>query len=700
MSPEQPKFLTSAPGNMATDQLKHPASPDIPNSKPVVVGIYGIPGSGKTFLLNKLTLELKDSGQFSFYEGSAMISSLVPGGLEAFQKLSEHDKTRYRQLAITTIGDECATTGRTAIITGHFMFWAEGEEAGKAVCTSGDLNTYTHIIYLGIPAEVIAQRRLDDSEKTRAAVSVEHLRRWQEEEKTQLHRLCMDHGILFSVIGLGRSSDLVAHVLALAHDFRVHTEEYNLRRAKSILDQALGRGSKKLETVLVVDGDRTLAAVDTGTLFWRMVANSRGSEDGDLLKELFSGPLGYSYVAFRQANLLYEEVHHDLHFNDLCDAVAAEVTLYPEFLELLKRVEASEHVRAVVVTCGLASIWERVLERVGLTRIKTIGAGPIGNDAVVVNAEVKAALVAHVHTIHHCRVFAFGDSPLDLDMLSKADQAVVVVGEDSIRSKTMEAALLDAIDNGGLRAQQVLLPSNVSPRLDTTKLPLVDITDPEFIESVFRRPRCPSLQVLHATSKSAAKLLMTPTRNATIAGPALRDAHRRVGWYLAMEFLADLIGLEEYQIPHVQGHQTEGHRLVHEQRTLIVALMRGGEAMAFGVNDAFPLAMFVHAKRPEEILPDHVERQHTVLLVDSVVNNGNTAMQFIRRVRDLHAGARIVVVAGVVQSQAVTGDKPLARALVHDANLNIVALRLSDNKYTGRGTTDTGNRLFNTTVIA
>ena len=122
--------------------------------------------------------------------------------------------------------------------------------------------------------------------------------------------------------------------------------------------------------------------------------------------------------------------------------------------------------------------------------------------------------------------------------------------------------------------------------------------------------------------------------------------------------------------------------------------------MAFGVNDAFPLAMFVHAKRPEEILPDHVERQHTVLLVDSVVNNGNTAMQFIRRVRDLHAGARIVVVAGVVQSQAVTGDKPLARALVHDANLNIVALRLSDNKYTGRGTTDTGNRLFNTTVIA
>ncbi|KAG9311066.1 uracil phosphoribosyltransferase-domain-containing protein [Chiua virens] len=617
MSPEQ----TSPPGNMAADQLKHPADPDIPNSKPIVIGIYGIPGSGKTFLLNKLTLELKDSGHFSFYEGSAMISSLVFGGLEAFHKLPEHDKTRYRQLAITTIGNECATTGRAAIIVGHFMFWAEGEEAGKVVCTRDDLSTYTHIIYLGVPAE--------------------------EEEKTQLHRLCIDHGILFSVIGLGRSSDLVADVSALARDFRVHTEEYNLRRAKSILDQALGHGLEKLETVLVVDGDRTLAAADTGPLFWRMVAKSRGSEEGDLLKELFSGPLGYSYAAFRQANLLYEEVHRDLHFSD----------------RLRCRSSGSDSVPRVP---GAPEAGGSIRARPGGS--KPSGTGPISNNAVVVNAEVKAALVAHVHNVHHCHVFAFGDSPLDLDMLSKADKAIVVVGEDQTRSKTMEAALLDAIDNGGLRARQVLLPSNVLPRLDTTRLPLVDITDPEFIESVFRRPRCPSPQVLHATSKSAAKLLMTPTRDATIAGPALRDAHRR-----------------NTEFPHVQGHQTEGHRLIHEQRTLIIALMRGGEAMAFGVNDAFPLAMFVHAKRPEEILPDHVEQQHTVLLVDSVINNGNTAMQFIRRVRDLHAGARIVVVAGVVQSQAITGDGPLARALVHDANLNIVALRLSDNKYTGRG---------------
>jgi uracil phosphoribosyltransferase/phosphoserine phosphatase/adenylate kinase len=702
---EQPNLLTSPPSDMAAPQLNNTAAPDtqpLSNGRPVVIGIYGIPGSGKTFLLNQLKLELKeDSEQFAFYEGSQVISSLVPGGLEAFQQLPEHDKTSYRQLAIATIGKECANTGRAAIVAGHFMFWPEGEEAGRAVYTQDDIDTYTHILYLGIPAEVITQRRLDDLERKRGSVSVEHLRKWQNEEKNQLRRLCMDHGILFSVVGSSRPSDAVTEVSGLVHDFRVRTEEYNLRRAEAILDQKFGHGLDKLETVLVVDGDRTLAAEDTGALFWKMAAKSRGSEEeGDPLKKLFSSPLGYSYTAFRQANLLYEEVDHDHDFYKLCDAVAAETTLYPEFLELLKQAKASDHVHAVIVTCGVAVIWERVLQRAGLDSIAVIGGGLIGDNGVVVTAEVKAALVIHLQNVHDCHVFAFGDSPLDLHMLSKSDQAIVVVGEKWTRSKTMEAELLDAIDNGGLRARQVLLPSNVSQRLDTTKLPLVNITDPEFIESVFRRrPRRPGPQVLHASSKNTAKLLMTPTRDATIAGPALREAHRRVGWYLATEFLTDLIGVEEYLIPHVQGHQTEGYRLAYEQQTLIVALMRGGEAMAFGVNDALPLAMFVHARQPEDILPHHVKKQHVVLLVDSVINNGKTAMQFIQRTRGLNPDVRIVVVAGVVQSQAVTGDRPLAQALVHEANLSVVALRLSNNKYTGRGTTDTGNRLFNTTHL-
>lgn len=51
------------------------------------------------------------------------------------------------------------------------------------------------------------------------------------------------------------------------------------------------------------------------------------------------------------------------------------------------------------------------------------------------------------------------------------------------------------------------------------------------------------------------------------------------------------------------------------------------------------------------------------------------------------------------KAQSVSVGSSLAQALDRDANLSLVALRLSGNKFTGRRTTDTGNRLFNTTHL-
>ncbi|KAG9232539.1 uracil phosphoribosyltransferase-domain-containing protein [Amylocarpus encephaloides] len=687
------------------------------NDKAKVVGLYGVPGSGKTFLLDQLKEELGQE-HFAFYEGSKMIARLVPGGLDVFQKLEEQERVHWRQLAIDAIGKECADSGRVAVVAGHFMFWPEEKEAGQPVHTRNDLDTFTHILYLDVPAELVAQRCLNDIARSRPSASINHIRKWQQAEKAQLRHLCYHHSILFSLVSPHptlRNEVLLNNVSTLLRDFRYHTEERNLSRAQSRMDDALVIGHGQLETVLVMDADRTLSAQDSGVLFWKMVSNSQQSGDEERrLKMLFSSPLGYSYTAFRQAALLYEETADDDEFHALCEEVALSVTMYPEFVSLLQLVAEQEHVGAVVVTCGLRRVWEKVLEREGLAKtVKVIGGGRIG-DGLVVTAAVKAAMVARLRDTHHMNVWAFGDSVLDLPMLSKADQAIVVVGEEQTRSKTMDAAVLSAVDNDGLSAKQALLPSNASPRLDTTKLPLIQLTDPVFIDSILchhsqhghqgqhgqygQRSPPGRLLVLHATKRNAAKLLMTPMRDAAVAGPVLREAHRRVGWYLATEFLGEMIGVEEHPIPHVQGHQTSGYRLCHEKTTSIVALMRGGEAMAFGVNEAFPSAMFVHATRPEDIEPFHLLQQHTVVLVDSVVNSGKTIVNFVQHIHGLHATIHIVVVAGVVQAQSVS--EGLAQAFAGHSNFSLIALRLSDNKFTGRGTTDTGNRLFNTTDLS
>jgi uracil phosphoribosyltransferase/adenylate kinase len=693
---------SSIPGPAAEPQLNQSIalesqSASNNNNKAVIVGLYGIPGSGKTFLLDQLKEELEE-GHFAFYEGSNMIATIVPGGLDAFKKLKEEEKVHWRQLAINAIGEECADSGQVAVVAGHFMFWPEEEEAGWPVYTQNDLDTFTHILYLDVPAKIIAQRRLNDTERSRPSTSVTHLYKWQQAEKTELRRLCRHHGILFSLLSPYPTS--LNKVLTLLRDFSCHTERYNLSYAESRLDEALVAGEGQLETVLVMDADRTLAAEDTGALFWQRVSSSQRPRDEDFpLKTLFSSPLGYSYTAFRQATLLYEETANDQEFDALCEDVASAVTMYPEFVSLLRLVAEQEHVGAVIVTCGLRSVWDKVLEREGLSKtVKVIGGGRIA-DGFIVTAAVKATLVARLRDTNQMYVWAFGDSPLDLEMLSKADQAIVVVGEEQTRSKSMDAALINAIDNNSLRARQAVLPSNASPRLDTTKLPLIQLTDHQFVDSVLcRHKRHAGIQLLHATDRSAAKLLMTPMRDAKVAGPILREAHRRVGWYLATEFLADIIGIEEYPIAHVQGHYTSGSRLLHEKQTSIVALMRGGEAMALGVNEAFPLAMFVHASRPDDIMLHHLQGQRTVMLVDSVVNSGKTVVQFVEHIRNIHATIRIVVIAGVVQAESVS-EGSLARALGNHAKLSFVALRLSDNKFTGRGTTDTGNRLFNTTHL-
>ena len=683
--------------DMQLHQLTTPELPSTSNHKAVVVGLYGLPGSGKTYLLNQLKQELGQS-YWTFYEGSEMIASVVPGGLNAFHLMEEQEKEHWRRCAIDAVGKQCADSGQVAVVAGHFMFWPEEQEAGLPVYTQNDLKTFTHILYLDTDAEDIARRRLNDTERFRPSTSAIHLHKWQQQEQTQLSDLCRRHGILFSLVSPGQT--LLKRVLILLQDFRCHTEKYNLSQAESRLDDAILASQGQLEVVLVIDADRTLAAEDTGVSFWKMVANSGQSKyEASPLNALFGSPLGYSYTAFRQAVLLYEEMADDQDFDSLCQNVALAVNMHSEFVSLLQFLAEQKHVGAMVVTCGLRRVWEKVLEREGLSeKVKIIGGGRIA-DGYVVSAEVKGALVARLREHHNMLVWAFGDSPLDLIMLRKADRACVVVGQEQTRSKTMDAALTEAIDEGGLRVHQILLPSNVSPRLDTTKHPIIELAKPEFVESLLGgRYTHDGLQFFCARDRNATKLLATCMRDAAVAGPDLREAHRRVGWYLANEFLANVIGLEPCPIRHVLGRETKGYRLLHEQQTTIVALMRGGEPMAFGVNDAFPLAMFVHARDGDDLKLHHLQGQLTVILVDSVVNTGKTIVEFVERVRKLHATIRIVVVAGVVQAQCVSRDS-LKQRLARHANLHLIALRLSETKFTGSGTTDTGNRLFNTTHL-
>jgi hypoxanthine phosphoribosyltransferase len=76
--------------------------------------------------------------------------------------------------------------------------------------------------------------------------------------------------------------------------------------------------------------------------------------------------------------------------------------------------------------------------------------------------------------------------------------------------------------------------------------------------------------------------------------------------------------------------------------------------MAWGVNNAFPAASFLHTHKPADIYQRHLEGFVTVILVDSIINSGETMTTFLQHIQNLHAMIRVVVVAGVLQEKAVS----------------------------------------------
>lgn len=444
----------------------------------------------------------------------------------------------------------------------------------------------------------------------------------------------------------------------------------------------------------VFDGDKTLAPFDTGKIFHDAVSRKLSGVDPDFLQNLFGGPLGYSYLAFRQLVLTYDGIMTDCMFEEVCFETASAVHMYPEIESLLRHASTTPHTKALIVTSGLKRIWERVLQLAKLDHaVQVIGGGRLC-DGYVVNAAVKAHLVSRLQKEYSQYVWAFGDSTLDLEMLQEADQAIVVVGDEESRSHAMDDVLDQALKTTRLRARQALLPRSVRPRLDFTRLPPCDPASDDLIKELL----LPRMDVHDETESGAAKLLMTATRDAEKNGPLLREAHQRVGRYLATRVLANVIGLEEYPIKHVQGGLATGYRLRGEARTLVMALMRGGEPLALGVSDTFPGAAFLHAKNSGDIRHTHLNDCENVISVDSVVNNGTTMKDAIEHVRALRSKVTILVVACVVQRRSI-GNEGLLRAAATKCGIKLVTLRVSDNQYTGQGTTDTGNRLFNTTFL-
>lgn len=142
------------------------------------------------------------------------------------------------------------------------------------------------------------------------------------------------------------------------------------------------------------------------------------------------------------------------------------------------------------------------------------------------------------------------------------------------------------------------------------------------------------------------------------------------------------------KIRHVQGGEVDGMCVRGGHQVIILAMMRGGDPMARGVFDVFPRATYVHYVDKQTALPDLGDR--VVVVVDSVINSGRSIRAVLNRLKG--KCRRVFVLAGVTHRGAS------AVLPVEFPTVRFYSLRISENSYVGNGATDTGDRLFGTSL--
>jgi len=671
------------------------------STKPTIIGLYGASGSGKSHLLEQLRsgtgFGVFKKKRFALFESSALIGKVVDGGLAAFNQLSQADQHDARGRAILKTAATCVKSRKTGVIAANYMMWENEHDAPEILWTLKDSETYTHTVYLNFDEMWISKRRERDAESKRTAVSAQQIRKWQQREMQELREICREHDIFFTSLtdssptiweALGQRS--TGNQLAtLLDDIHTYDEAKNTNAVNHPIDTACA-SYPSTKTVLLLDADKVLAPDDTRRLFW---------EETDLLTGTTECPLnqtfaawGHSYASYRQAMLTYEEKADD--YNAICSRIAARVEMHPEMIQLLKRVRKDPYVKAFVLTTGLREVWEMVLRKHGFDEdeFKVIGGGRLP-EGYVVNGAIKGAVVDLLHE-KDLRVVTFGQSILDIEMYEKADEVYLIAGGVITNSLSEEKALTKAITENRISALRILLPSAIDHRLDFDTLPIATLDNKE-LGHIFRHSKDPATRVHHATPKPSAKLFVTPPLGQPQPySQRLYEFHKRVGFYLANEYVSSILGQEQICIPDGQDPESPSHRFRYEKGTLVNSLSDDGDAISLGVSEAMPCATLSHAKLFSDLDTDMLKGKRHVILVDSVIDTGWTTVNFIRPLRKLCPRIRIVVVVGAANPDAAdvepdavntTITHRFADVLRDDSELYVVALPKARLHSTGEG---------------
>ena len=195
------------------------------------------------------------------------------------------------------------------------------------------------------------------------------------------------------------------------------TQQENIEKVKKDIERYVACSHKPF--YVIIDGDRTLIPTDSTKFFFEFL-----ELDYNDLKNIFKEH-GYSFDAFYNVALYYSKIEKEK-YNLACIESASRVNIYPEFISFI---EAVKHkVEFILITSGIKQSWQNVINNHSLDFMHLIGGNYFPTDNFVIDKQAKGIIANTIRNANK-KVFAFGDTMIDFEMLKEADNSYLIVNE-------------------------------------------------------------------------------------------------------------------------------------------------------------------------------------------------------------------------------------------------------------------------------
>ena len=347
------------------------------------IGLYGMPTAGKSYILDRLDF-------IEVVMGSRMLRVIAPD----FDSYDDSGQQKVREKLAQTLMQKS-----TFIMDGHYAF------GNETAFTEADGKMYDAILYLYIDPEILRER-MTISERNRKYL-VYDIKEWQLREVEELRDYCHRNDKDFFVIDNPPQNyfDDISHIVEFIRSIvnGYSCLSYAKRCVKYILEKS------QAETVLLLDGDKTLTIEDTSNKVFGYKTH------------LYDGNFYTGYQAWRQ-----NDEFQKYEFADLVEMP----------VQLNDKVKSALTKDSYILTSGHARVWRYISEVLGLDYF-------YGTE---MSAETKYYIAKWLQAAGK-HVVAYGDGMNDYYMIKQADVGYLVTKQDgtisrSLKGKDMEGLII------------------------------------------------------------------------------------------------------------------------------------------------------------------------------------------------------------------------------------------------------------------